>query len=135
MLELIQILEVGWYMLNNRNEPALLQNRAAAKNGVRGHFPFNKTCDQCNESCMENYRGNLILAIGLNNALKADKPKFRESQNVKQMLNNLINSIHESIPNAKHIYFIRPLEVPTWADNESTSHHCRQVYDTLMQMV
>jgi len=84
---------------------------------------------------MEQFSGNLILGIGLNNALKANSRNYRDSGDPIKQLENLIDTINELLPNAKFIYFIRPIEVPIWADNEDASYHCYQAYGALAEKV
>lgn len=79
-MELIQILRVG-KCLRNGDFP-ILQNstkfRNEAKNGLRSYFSKDQdlNCEYCGVNCMKNFDGNVIIAIGLNNALKARVTRF-----------------------------------------------------------
>ena len=101
--------------------------REAAKNGTRGAFKIDTKCAECGENCMADFGGNLVFAIGLNNALKAHNYSFR-TQNVSDLVDNLIATVDELLPNYRTMYFVRPLEVPVWkndpnADKNFSTYH------------
>ena len=89
-------------------------------------------CFYCGKNCMATFDGNLIVAIGLNNALKAQNHQFR-SQNVPRMLDNLFATLAEMIPKARETYYIRPIEVPIWTKNEAENEVNYNIYYSILE--
>ena len=111
-------------------------NRQNMNNGESGNYEdqISPQCQECNENCMGTFRGNLIIAIGLNNALKAKQKDFFE-QNVKLLVKNLQRAIHHHIPNTANVFYVRPLEVPIWQDESENRSRNFDIYDKLIDEV
>ena len=136
---MIQVLRIGSCLINDSKRPVLntsqYANRCATNNGAGDVFPTKPICAECNQNCMAEYRGNLIIAIGLNDALKSHQIKYRQHQDVKELIKNLNQTLLELIPHAKNTYFIRPIEVAIWGDADDGSPVNYQVYDDLLDTV
>ena len=82
----------------------------------RDEFARTRFCRHCKSECMEDFAGELILVVGLNNALKATRQPFvnfqrKRIQNVPAMFKLLDGVLAEMLPKAK-VAFVQPLKVP-----------------------
>ena len=82
----------------------------------RDEFARTRFCRHCKQECMENFTGEIVLVVGLNNALKATRQPFvnyqrKRVQNVPAMFKLLDEVLAEMLPKAT-VTFIQPLKVP-----------------------
>ena len=73
-------------------------------------FPADHRCSHCEGECLANYDGNIILAFGLNNSLKAENKSFN-GQNIQHMFKMIDATIHDMLPNAKSVYYVPAIRV------------------------
>ena len=73
-------------------------------------FPADHRCSHCEESCLSNFEGNLILAFGLNNSLKAENKSFN-GQNIQHMFKMIDSTINQMLPKVSTVYYIPAIRV------------------------
>ena len=73
-------------------------------------FPADHRCSHCEESCLSNFEGNLILAFGLNNSLKAVKKSY-QGQNIQNMFKMIDSTINQMLPKVSTVYYIPAIRV------------------------
>ena len=73
-------------------------------------FPADHRCLHCGESCISTFDGNLILAFGLNNSLKAEQKSFN-GQNIQHMFKMIDSTITQMLPKTNTVYYIPAIRV------------------------
>ena len=54
-------------------------------------------CEYCGENCLLNFDGNLVLAFGLNNSLKAENKSF-DGQDIPLLFEMIDETIQKMLP-------------------------------------
>ena len=103
VIELINILQSG--KLSKEWDMNKLQIRNRFQNG-RDEFPTIRFCTHCYSECLEEFTGDLVLVIGLNNVLRANSPPYATEtglnlQDFDAMFKVLDNTCKKMAPNAK----------------------------------
>ena len=73
-------------------------------------FPAENRCLHCGENCISTFDGNLILAFGLNNSLKAEQKSFK-GQNIQHMFKMIDSTISQMLPKTNRVYYIPAIRV------------------------
>ena len=80
-LEMTCILQSGKLLSDWDLNKMQIRNRFQMK---RDEFPTVRFCKHCYSECMTEFKGQLIVVVGLNNQLKADTPPFATNTGVNQ---------------------------------------------------
>ena len=89
--------EIGKYRIRNRFQTG------------KDEFPTIRFCKHCYGECMAAFEGQFILAIGLNNSLKADREPFaneygRSLQDIDGMFELLDSVLQKLLPKAEVLF-------------------------------
>ena len=103
VLELICILQAGRLLNGWDLTKTHVRNRFQAN---RDEFPTIRFCTHCYSECANEFKGDLILVIGLNNILKAERLPFatvggQNMQDFDGMFKMLDDACKKVVPNAK----------------------------------
>ena len=106
VLELICLLQTG--KINKDFDMAKYKVRNRLQVG-KDEFATIRFCKHCYAECLDKFTGQLILVIGLNNSLKAEKEPFsneygRNMQDINGLFRQLDKTIARMLPNAKVAY-------------------------------
>ena len=106
ILELICLLQAGKITKDFDLNKYKVRNRLQYG---KDEFATIRFCKHCYSECASNFNGQLILVIGLNNSLKAEKEPFsneygRSMQDVDALFKLMDKTIAKMVPNAKVFY-------------------------------
>ena len=76
----------------------------------RSKFAIESCCEYCGENCLLNFEGNLVLAFGLNNSLKAENKSF-DGQDIPLLFSMVDETISQMLPKLRFqdmIYAVIP---------------------------
>ena len=121
ILEMVCILQAGKLLNDWDLTKTHIRNRFQAN---RDEFPTIRFCKHCYSECANEFKGEVIFVIGLNNILKAEKTPFampngQNMQNYTGMFEMLDQACNKMIPNAE-IRFAPVLKVERLAEENST---------------
>ena len=71
----------------------------------RSNFALESCCEYCGENCLLNFEGNLVLAFGLNNSLKAENKSF-DGQDIPLLFNMIDETISLMLPKLRFLKMI-----------------------------
>ena len=116
IMEMVCIIRAG--KLSNDIDLGKMKVRSRYQAG-RDLFALTRFCTHCFGECMENFRGNLVLVVGLNNVLHAEREPFannrgQNQQRADQMFKRLDETVAIMVPNAI-VHFALPLIVPQYS--------------------
>ena len=103
VLELICLLQTGKITKDLDMAKYKVRNRLQVG---KDEFSTIRFCKHCYADCLDNFTGQLILVVGLNNSLKAEKEPFsneygRNMQDINGLYRQLDKTIAKMLPNAK----------------------------------
>ena len=106
VLELIGLLQVGKVTKDFDLGKYKIRNRLQYG---KDEFATIKFCKHCYSECTINFTGQLILVIGLNNSLKAEREPFsneygRSMQDINAIYNLLDKTLSKMVPNASVLH-------------------------------
>jgi len=114
LLEFLNVLRVGFLSCerDRRGDVAILSRTDIRKEyGLgRSKFAIENCCEYCGENCLLKFDGNLVLAFGLNNSLKAENKSF-DGQDISFLFQMIDETIKEMLPKLKSVYFVPAIRV------------------------